>query len=327
MKRTRLPFLQIFSLLLLFPLASFLLFSPAKKKKPDAYLYGYYTGDGGSGLHLAWSEDGLKWLPLKGGKSFVKPGVGEYLMRDPHLSQTPDGVYHLVWVTGLSRKDFGYAYSRNLIDWSVQRLIPVMEKDSIVLNSWAPELLYDEDGRRFMLYWASTVPGKFRDSDKQNDSLPGGFRYNHRIYRKFSSDLRDWGPTELFFEPGFNCTDATICTDSGRTMMFFKDATQMGKNIQNNIKMSQARSVSGEYSTTPALVSRRVWAEAPSGIRVDSQFVVYFHKYRTRKMGAVVTRDFKKWKDISDSLSFPKGVQHGSVVRVPEKILEKLKEL
>jgi len=278
-------------------------------------------------LHLAWSDDGFKWTPLKGGKAILKPGIGDYVLRDPHISQSSDGMFHMVWATGLSRRDIGYAHSKNLIDWSVQRLIPVMEKDTVVLNAWSPELVFDPYGNRFMLYWTSTVPGKFKTTDQQNDSLSGPYRYNHRIYRKLSTDLLEWTPTEIFFEPGFNVADATICTDSGKVMMFYKDATQLGKNIQNNIKMSTSGVTTGGFSTTPALVSRRVWAEAPTGVRVDSQFVVYFTKFKTKKMGAVATKDFKKWKDLSDSLSFPKGIQHGCVLRVSEKVLEKLKDL
>jgi hypothetical protein len=232
-----------------------------------------------------------------------------------------------VWATGLHRKDIGYAWSKNLEDWSVQRLIPVMEKDSLVLNTWAPELIYDADQRRFMLFWASTVPGKFRETDKQNDSLAGGYRYNHRIYRKLSQDLREWGPTELFFEPGFSVTDPHIVEDSGQVMLFYKDATQIGKNIQNNIKMGKGPGITGSFSTNPVLVSRRTWAEAPMAARIDTHFVVYFNKYRNKKMGAVQTRDFKKWKDISDTITFPKGALHGSIIRIPEKMLDKLKEL
>jgi len=314
-------------LLIVIPLFSFFLPELTKKKKPNPLLYAYYIGDGTSGLHLAWSEDGFKWQALKNGKSFVKPGIGDYLMRDPHLFQDTEGIFHLVWATGLNRKEIGYAYSRNLIDWSLQRTIPVMENDSVVLNAWAPELLFDVDNKRFMLFWASSVPGKFRETEKQNDSLPNGYRYNHRIYRKFSTDLKEWTTTELFFDPGFNCTDPTISSDSGKVMMFYKDATQMGKNIQNNIRMSTSGIVGGGFSTKPSLVSRRAWAEAPTGIRLDSQFVVYFHKYRTRKMGAVLTKDFKKWNDVSDSISFPKGVQHGTVLRIPVKTMEKLREL
>ena len=299
---------------------------PGKKKKTDPFLYVYHLGDGATGLHMARSEDGFKWQVLNGGKGFIKPGIGDYVMLDPHICQSPDGIFHLVWSTGKTRKDLGYAYSKNLVDWSAQRLIPVMENDSLVICARSPEIYYDSDGKRFMIYWASTVPGKYKDTDKQNDSLPSGFKFNNRIYKKYSSDLRTWGPTEIFFEPGFNCSDASLAIDSGKVMLFFKDATQVGKNIQNNIKMSTSGAATGGFSATPSLVSRRTWAEAPTAIRVDSQFVVYFHKYRTRKIGAFATRDFKKWKDISDSLSFPKGIGAGSIIRVSPKVLENLKE-
>lgn len=300
---------------------------PFLKKQPDPYLFAYFIGEGATGLHMAWSKDGFKWTPLKGGKSFVKPGVGDYLMKDPHLSQTPDGIYHLVWATGEFRRDIGYAWSKNLIDWSAQRLIPVMENDTLVMNVWAPEMIFDADNQRFMLYWSSTVPKKFKETDKQNDSLPSGLRYNHRIYRKFSSDLKNWGPTEMFFEPGFNVTDAHIAEDSGRFMLFVKDETNMGKNIQNNIKMSTSYSITGPYDTKVKVVSRRTWAQSPTAIRIDSQYVVYYQKQKQRKMGAMATKDFKVWKDITDSLSFPKGVGHGTILRVPVKMMDKLKDV
>lgn len=277
-------------------------------------------------MFLYGSEDGKRWAALKGGKPLVRPGIGDYVMMDPHLSQSPDGIFHLVWATGKGRKDIGYAWSKNLIEWSAQRLIPVMEKDTFVLNASSPELLYDSDGQRFMLYWSSTVPGKFKATELQHDSLPTGLKFNHRLYRKFSQDLRDWGPTELFYDPGFSLRDGTIASDSGKVFLFFKDNTAWEKNIQNNIKMSRSATPTGGFDASPTVVSRGTWAENPTAIRVDSHFVVYFYKYRTRKMGAFATKNFKKWTDFSDSLSFPKGVQGGTVLRVSEKIMEKLKE-
>ena len=159
---------KVFSVMVIIGVMSFGIF-PGKKKKSDPHIYAYHVGDGASGLHLAWSENGFKWQILKSGKGIVKPGIGDYVMLDPHLSQSPDGVFHLVWSTGQHRKDVGYCFSKNLIEWSAQRLIPVMENDSVVLNAKSPELFYDVDGKRFMLFWASTVPGKFKDTDIQND--------------------------------------------------------------------------------------------------------------------------------------------------------------
>ena len=48
------------------------------------YLFTYFKGNGGDGLHLAHSTDGRSWEELKSEKSFLIPEVGkDRLMRDP----------------------------------------------------------------------------------------------------------------------------------------------------------------------------------------------------------------------------------------------------
>ena len=307
-------------------LLAFSAFMPFKKKKPDPYLFSYYINDGASGLHLAWSEDGFKWTALNKGKGYIKPDIGDYLMQDPHLSQTPDGMFHLVWATGKNRRDLGYSRSENLKDWSAQRLIAVMEDDSLILNASAPELIYDPANLQFNLLWHSTVPKKFKETDKSLDSMPSGYHFNHRIYRKTSTDLRTWSKSEVFYNPGFSCSDATIATDSGKIMLFIKDETRLPKIISKKIKMATSGSVSGPFSAPGPAITGKYYAGAPTALRVDTQLVVYFEKYTKAKMGAVATRNYRDWKDVSDSLSFPKGAHHGTALQVPRKLLEKLLE-
>ena len=57
--------------------ASFIQASPPKKKI-ESYLMAFYLGDGRTGMHLAWSENGLHWQPLRKGKNFVRPGAPSY---------------------------------------------------------------------------------------------------------------------------------------------------------------------------------------------------------------------------------------------------------
>ena len=314
---------RIFPIIGLFSLFSF---SPYGRKQADCYVFASFYGDGASGLHLLGSDDGRHFAVLKKGKSFLRPGVGDYLFRDPHLMQTPDGIFHLVWATGLHRKDIGYAWSKNLTDWSPQSLIRVMEKDSVVLALGSPELHYDQEAGRFQLLWSCTVPGKFPDADQNKDSLPGGYRLNPRIYRKTSSNLSDWSETELWFNPGYPVCDASVVTDSSRYFLFFKDASNLPGNFQHNIKMVRGTSISGSFSReNPVMASRRTNAESPAAIRLDSQFVVFYHRYKTGRPGASITKDFRKWKDFSDSISLPKGARIGSVIRIPEKMLSKLR--
>lgn len=313
------------TLLLLLPFV-FAGFAPTKKKKPDPYLFSYYINDGATGLHLAWSEDGFKWTALNKGKGYIKPAVGDYVMQDPHLSQTPDGMFHLVWSTGKNRRDFGYARSENLKDWSAQRLIPVMEDDTLILNASAPELIYDAANLQFNLLWHSTVPKKFKDTDNSLDSLPSGYHFNHRIYRKTSTDLRTWSKSEVFYNPGFSCSDATIASDSGKIMLFLKDETRLPKNISKKLKMATSGSLSGPFGTIGPAITGKYYAGAPTALRVDTQLVVYFEKYTKAKMGAVATRNYKEWKDLSDSVSFPRGAHHGTALQIPRKLMEKLQE-
>lgn len=143
-----------------------------------AYLFSYFIGNGEDGLHLAWSGDGLKWEALNGGRSFLKPEVGESkLMRDPCLLRGPDGTFHMVWTTSWNGKTIGYANSKDLIAWSPQQAIPVMAHETNALNCWAPEVVWDDKRQHFLIFWATTIPGRFPETDGKGDD-----KYNHRMY-------------------------------------------------------------------------------------------------------------------------------------------------
>src|SRR3954451_21976730 len=110
----------------------------------NAYVFSYFKGNGEDGLHLAYSEDGLIWHELNGGKSLLQPAVGrDKLMRDPQIISGPDGLFHMVWTTSWIDQVLGYATSRDLINWSRQRAVSPMKLEPKALNVWAPELFYD----------------------------------------------------------------------------------------------------------------------------------------------------------------------------------------
>ena len=110
-----------------------------------AYLFSYFINDSKDGLHLAYSYDGMNWMPLNGGRSYLTPSVGkDKLMRDPSICQAPDGTFHMVWTSSWTDRIIGHASSRDLIHWSEQQAIPVMMHEPTAYNCWAPELFYDE---------------------------------------------------------------------------------------------------------------------------------------------------------------------------------------
>jgi hypothetical protein len=111
-------------------------------------LFSCFINNGEDGLHLAFSRDGYEWKALKGGNSFLKPTVGrDRLMRDPFILRGPD--VHLVWTVSWRERGIGYARSRDLLCWSSQEYIPVMENEKTALNCWAPEIFYDAGKRRY----------------------------------------------------------------------------------------------------------------------------------------------------------------------------------
>jgi len=131
-------------------------------------------------------------------------------MRDPWLGQGPDGTWHMVWTWGWTRADMGgrlkigYTSSQDLIAWTPQRAIFVMDNEPEARNAWAPEAVWDAGGNTWTVFWASTIPGRFSDTDASGD---GG--YNHRIYATTTKDWQTFSPSRLWFDPGFNAIDAT----------------------------------------------------------------------------------------------------------------------
>lgn len=283
------------------------------------YLFSYFVGNGEDGLHLALSRDGYKFEPLNGGKSFLKPLVGESkLMRDPCIARGPDGTFHMVWTTAWRGKTIGYASSKDLINWSEQRAIPVMADEPEVRNCWAPELVYDEKQKDFVIFWASTIPGRFADSEGAAER-----DYNHRMYFTRTSDFVTFAPTKLFYDPGFNVIDATFLRKAdGKLHLIVKDET-LKPTAKKHLRIAAAEGVTGPFADLAPPFTRD-WVEGPTAARVGDDYVVYYDCYRDHHYGAMRSRDLKTWEDVTSRISFPKGTRHGTIFEAPREVVENL---
>lgn len=289
----------------------------AQPGKDEVYLFSYFKGNGEDGLHLASSEDGYKWMPLRNDQSFLTPVVGESkLMRDPCIIKGPDGKFHMVWTAGWTEKGIGYANSKDLIHWSEQQYIPVMDHEPAARNTWAPEITYDRKNGFYMIYWSTTIPGKFMETASDADN-----GYNHRIYYTTTRDFQSFSPTKLLYDPGFNAIDATLIREGDEYIMFLKDETRIPP--AKNIHIARSREIAGPYGRLTGPITDN-WVEGPTAIRIGEYWVVYFDKYTRKSMGAVASRDLENWTDISDKLEFPAGVRHGTVFKVKRKVLKQL---
>lgn len=297
-------------------LTAFILTSMAAAQK--AYLFSYFRGNGEDGLHLAFSYDGYKFTSLKNDSSFLKPVVGiSKLMRDPCIIRTPDGLFHMVWTAGWTERGIGYASSEDLVNWSDQKYLMVMEKEPEARNTWAPEIFYDRKLRQFVIFWSTTIPGRFPDTEKTGDS-----GYNHRIYFTTTKDFISFSETRLFYDHGFNVIDATIIQNGREYIMFVKDETRNPP--AKNIRVSRSNSLYGPWSEPSLPVTGKYWAEGPTAIKAGKNWIVYFDKYTEKKYGAVRSADLEWWEDISGQVSFPEGMRHGSIIQVDKKFVDQL---
>lgn len=283
------------------------------------YLFSYFKGNGEDGLHFACSTDGYEWQSLKNDTSFLTPEVGkDKLMRDPCIIKGGDGLFYMVWTVSWTDKGIGYASSKDLIHWSKQEFLPVMAHEEKTRNTWAPEITFDEKSKTYMIYWASTIDGKFLETKSEEEK-----GYNHRIYYTTTKDFKKFSKTKLLYEPGFNVIDATILKQDKGYVMFLKDETKVP--VQKNLKVAYSDNLTGPYTKASAPITGNYWAEGPTAIKIDNNWVVYFDKYTQKKYGAIKQTE-TGWEDISDKISFPQGTRHGTVIKVSPEIIANLKK-
>lgn len=301
-------------------LAGLSFLSAAPEVPDNCYLFSYFTGNGEDGLHLAWSADGLKWNALKEGKSFLTPKVGKSkLMRDPCIVRGPDGVFHMVWTDSWDSATIGCASSKDLITWSEQKAVPVMENEPTVRNCWAPEIVYDAKGKHYLIFWASTIPGRFPEPGQG-----GKDEKDHRIYATTTKDFETFTPTRLFFDPGFSCIDSTLFDFDGKVVMFFKDERKFPKPMKN-LCIATASTPSGPYKVAETPVKPPgSWVEGPTALKVGDEVILYFDVYMEKHYGALKSRDLKTWTDVTSGLSMPGGIRHGTAFEVSRDVLREL---
>jgi PelA/Pel-15E family pectate lyase len=304
-------------------LATLSLFAPpVAAQKATNYLFAYFKNNGEDGLHLAYSHDGLKWKALNEDKPYLTPVVGsQKLMRDPCIIQGPDGVFHMVWTTGWRGQDIGVAHSKDLIRWSEQKAVPVMAHEPAAVNCWAPEIFYDDQKKQYLIFWATTIPGRFPATESSGDN-----GLNHRIYYVTTKDFTNYSKAAILYDGGFNVIDATIVKSAAsdhqsKYVMVLKDETR--NPVKKNLRIAVSDKATGPYGAASPPFSPD-WVEGPTATRVNNEWIVYFDMYRDKRYGALKSADLKNWETVTDKLAMPAGARHGTVFTVSDEALERL---
>jgi predicted GH43/DUF377 family glycosyl hydrolase len=300
-----------------------LLLTCCTRTEEKVFMFSYFKGNGETGLHLAYSNDGLNWVSVNEGRPVLTPTAGkDRLMRDPCIITGADGRFHMVWTTGWNDRYIGYANSADLLNWTEQITIPVMENEPEARNSWAPEVFYDNSNREYLIFWATTIP----DRHSPIETSPNEDHYNHRMYYVTTKDFETFSETQMFFNPDFSVIDCSIIEWNDRFYMFLKNENPIPP--EKNIRLTVADNPSGPY---PLQVSEPItgdyWAEGPTALQVGDSVYVYFDKYRQSRFGAVRSADMVNWDDVSEMVSFPEGIRHGTAFTVNRTVLDNLSRM
>ncbi len=278
-----------------------------------AYLFTSFHEPANEGLRFLYSNDAYNWKDLN--KIVLKPTVGtQKIMRDPSIVQGPNGMFHLVWTCSWKGdRGFGYANSKDLINWSEQKFIPVLEKEPTTVNVWAPELFYDDEKNEFSIIWASTIPFRFAKGVEEEDN-------NHRMYVMTTKDFNSFSEPKLFLDPGFSVIDAVIVKKAAKDyVLVLKDNTRPNRNL----KVAFSNQALGPYTGVSETFSPKL-TEGPTVVKTGKDWLIYFDAYGDKKYSAVKTSDFKTFKDVTSEIVIPEGHKHGTIIKVKKKVIKAL---
>ena len=210
------------------------------------YVYSYFQvnpyGTGESqNIHLAVSEDGLKWRELNDADPILKASdlrkpdgsKGEGGVRDSYLLRSADGDHFYLIGTDLDVFDgqgwgvYGGNGSRyiavwesdDLVHWYNERLVPLANPDHSCM--WAPEATWDPVSEQYLVYWSS--------------GLKDGETGKH-IYCAYTRDFYTFSEPEIYkgvLKPDTS-SDENLIASRG---YYFKKSTET--NTDNGVAFGQ----------------------------------------------------------------------------------------
>lgn len=266
------------------------------------------------GLRFIYSRDGLHWDSIPG--TWLAPELGDSIMRDPSIWRGKDGTYHLVWtIAWKGDTGIGYSSSTDLIHWTPQRRIPVMDSIRHTYSVWAPELFFDDTKGEYMIVFTAQVDDK-TSTGRRNEH--GDY---HRMYYVTTRDFVAFSEPRLLYDAGYSCIDGVIVKrGEGDYVLVAKD----NRKANSNLRVAFSRRPEGPYTLPLSRPFTGIFAEGPSVTKVGDTYYIYYDLYRRHIYGASTTKDFIHFTDVTSNAAFPAGHKHGTVFKAPVSTVEAL---
>ncbi|MGL1955815.1 MAG: glycoside hydrolase family 43 protein [Colwellia sp.] len=172
-------------------------------------------------VYFMISDDGKNWRALNHAKPVLVSTLGEKGVRDPYIIRSHDNKKFYLIATDLSinlNNDWHRAQtaasqsivvweSADLVHWSAPRLVKVTPDNAGC--TWAPEVIYDELTKRYMVFWAS----KTADDNYEK----------HRIWAAYTKDFTSFSAPFIYIDKPNTVIDTTIVHENGVYYRFTKN--------------------------------------------------------------------------------------------------------
>ena len=181
------------------------------------------------------------------------------------------------------------------------KFLPVMADVPDAQNCWAPEIFFDEDNGRYLIFWSTTT---VREPDNA-----------HRIYYVETRDFTTYTPAKVLYDGGFSVIDAFIVKPvPGRFVMVMKDETALPTPTKH-LRVAEAARADGPYGAASAPISVD-WVEGPSVLKRGRDWTDLLRRVHAPEVRrAPVDRPDAPGRRVKD-LVFPRGVRHGTAFAV-----------
>jgi hypothetical protein len=297
--------------------------APPAKPQPAAnspWLFAGFKGNGEQGVYYAISPDGYHWTIANQDRPVFHQTQPNELMRDPFVQRGPDGTFHLVWTWSWNSPTvIGHATSTDLIHWSDHQQLNVLANEPAALNAWAPALYYEPDHKRWLIFWSSTIPGRFPGDASGDNNL------NHRIFSTTTTDFKTLTPAKVFFDPGYSVIDATLLKTGSTYTLIFKDERKTP--LKKVLQTATGPTIEGPWSNISASISEP-WSEGAAIIPVPGGYLAYYDHYQApQTYGALFSSDLKTWTDATSRIAFPAKLRHGSFLKITQAEYDRINNL
>jgi hypothetical protein len=289
-----------------------------QKSGKGPWVFAYFKEPGTQGIYLALSRDGYTFTPLNDGQPWLKPTQPGEIMRDVFITRDHDGDgFRMVWTWGWRGHSLGTASSDDLMTWTEQREIPIMQDFPTVRQVWAPETYWDAKAKQWLVIWSSS----FSDTTAEK---PEGLR----IWAARTADFKTFTKPAMFFDRGFPVIDATMFHTPafhGQDRWFFVFKDQTVDPLRYTVRWTSGPTVEGPWGELSGPIAEP-WSEGPSVVHAGDKFIVYYDHYRSPRprYEGVETTDWIHWTSVNDRMNFPQACKHGSFFQVTEEEAQRL---